>query len=247
MHRIKVIQYLINLNEKLLFYPFLKKYYKNKLSKTPVILDVGANKGQTIDFFIKIRKNTTFYAFEANAKLIRTLKRKYKKNKNVNIIPKGISNANTIAKFHVNKLDETSSFENLNYNSSYLLKKAKILGIDINKIIENTIDVETLTLLGFLMEKSLPYIDLIKIDVEGHEYKCLDGLFNSNSSTPNLFSKLSTRIERIQIEYHVNDSYEFPETFQKTEDLMSKNNFILEKKIRHGFGHFYDCIFKNTS
>jgi hypothetical protein len=58
--RISLIQTLIDINERMLFYPKLKSFYRNKvynnlLPKNLVtIFDVGANKGQSIDFFCKI-------------------------------------------------------------------------------------------------------------------------------------------------------------------------------------------------
>ena len=66
--RIKLIQELININEQIFFYPKLKSFYKNKIDIVPnslpiTILDVGSNKGQSIDFFSKIYKDVVIYAF----------------------------------------------------------------------------------------------------------------------------------------------------------------------------------------
>jgi hypothetical protein len=54
------------------FYPKLKRFYKKNLKKTNInILDVGANKGQSIDFFLKVNSNIAkIDAFEPNNKLI---------------------------------------------------------------------------------------------------------------------------------------------------------------------------------
>ena len=52
--RTKIIQSLIHINEAIFFYPKLKKFYKDNLKNASVsILDVGANKGQSIDFFLE--------------------------------------------------------------------------------------------------------------------------------------------------------------------------------------------------
>jgi hypothetical protein len=42
----------------------------------------------------------------------------------------GVSNINGELTFHENILDETSTFEELNFASKYLEKKAKILGVN---------------------------------------------------------------------------------------------------------------------
>ena len=85
--RISIIQLLIDINERIFFYPKLKSFYKNiayPCSLSPnsqIIFDVGANKGQSIDFFYKIFKNPTIYAFEPNPILYRKLTQKYQNKK----------------------------------------------------------------------------------------------------------------------------------------------------------------------
>ena len=73
--RIKLIQLLIEINEKIFFYPKLKSFYKNASINinSPVILDVGANKGQSIDFFKSIYPDCLIYAFEPNPRLFTAL------------------------------------------------------------------------------------------------------------------------------------------------------------------------------
>lgn len=69
--RIKLIQALISINENIFFYPKLRRFYEkiNKSTNQRIIIDVGANKGQSIEFFLKIFKNAIIYAFEPNPKL----------------------------------------------------------------------------------------------------------------------------------------------------------------------------------
>jgi len=50
--RTKIIQRLIHINEAIFFYPRLKKFYVSNINKKQInIIDVGANKGQSIEFF----------------------------------------------------------------------------------------------------------------------------------------------------------------------------------------------------
>lgn len=243
MNRIQLIQRLIDINEKIVFYPKLKKFYHKTLSNNPVIIDVGANKGQTIDFFKSVRGLSTLFSFEANPTLAIQLQKKYSGKNNITIIPKGISNVEGFLNFNINKLDETSSFESLNLNSKYLSKKASVLGVGVNDIIDTVIEVETITLYDFISKIGVSKIDVLKIDTEGHEYKCLQGLFErSVDNTANQ----SFIVERIQIENHQDDMYESSESFDQIIQLLEANNYTLEKKIKHGFGNFYECIFKYT-
>ena len=48
--RVNLLKFLINLNERMIFERKLFSYYKKK-SKKNVFIDIGANQGQTIDFF----------------------------------------------------------------------------------------------------------------------------------------------------------------------------------------------------
>ena len=64
MLRIKIVAFLIEINEKIFFYPKLRKALHSFLPQKPFILDVGANKGQSIDFFISIRPTSSIISFE---------------------------------------------------------------------------------------------------------------------------------------------------------------------------------------
>ena len=70
--RIKLLKVLINLNERIIFERKLFKFY-NKKSACNIVFDVGANQGQTIDFFLRINPSCEIYAFEPNRKLYHLL------------------------------------------------------------------------------------------------------------------------------------------------------------------------------
>ena len=231
--RIKIIQYLIHINELIFFYPKLKRFYKNRISKkNVVIIDVGANKGQTIDLFINIYDSYEIYAFEPNKKLYYELKKKFFKNKNIHLQNAGVSEKRGELIFNENILDETSSFEDINLNSEYAFKKAKILGVKINELVKDSYLSEVITLHDFILEQQLKAIDILKIDVEGHELKVLKGLFKT---------RLKNRINYIQIESHNDDMY--PNKMKEINKLLTLNNFKLLKSIKHGFGDFNELIY----
>ena len=238
MIRIKIIAFLIELNEKIFFYPKLKGELDKFLPQKPFILDIGANKGQSIDFFLSLRPNSSIISFEPNPELYTHLVKKYKNCKeNIHIVNKGVSENNGFLSFFINKLNLTSSFEQLNYNSKYLELKSKVLGINPHEIISDTISVETLSLKKFIQEKKIHKIDLIKIDTEGHELKCLKGLFPIDNC----------QIDRIQIENHRDDMYVNLTSFDEIKTILFENNYSIEKSIKHGFGDFHEVIFKHST
>ena len=65
--RVRLIQKVLDLNEKIIFNARLKKYYQEQEIKGDVnIVDVGANKGQSIEFFLRLYPNAKIYSFEPN-------------------------------------------------------------------------------------------------------------------------------------------------------------------------------------
>lgn len=236
--RIKLIQLLMEINEKLIFYPRLKSFYKNVPINinSPIILDVGANKGQSIDFFTSIYSTCVIYAFEPNPRLYTALEKKYGDFKNIHLINKGVSNANGILELKETVTDETSTFEELNYDSSYLKMKSAILGVDPKDIILKTHQVEVIKLSDFIKEYKLDEIHTIKIDTEGHELKCLMGLFSS----------VNPKIKYIQLESHNDDMYLQNEKELTISDLLIQNGYVSCTKIKHGFGDFDELIYSNN-
>ena len=97
-----------------------------------------------------------------------------------------------------------------------------------------TIEVKTSTMDQILDSAQWP--SLIKIDVEGHEYECLKGLFN----TP-----LNSNIHLIQLEHHNDDMYENSISFNQINDILNENNFELIERLNHAFGDFEDLLYKN--
>jgi len=240
MLRIKLVSFLLHVSELYIFYPRLRKFYKNSIQKNdPVILDVGSNKGQTIEFFTGIFPNCTIFGFEPNPDLFRLLTQKYQDRKNIRLFNLGVSEISGELLFHQNKLDETSSFEELNYESEYLKTKSRILGVTPENIIEKSYNVPVVTLSDFLAKEKINLVDIIKIDTEGHEFKCLKGLFSGTAKK--VYPKY------IQLEQHFDDSYAHAEGFPVIEALLKANKFSAHQRIKHSFGDFEEIVFINNN
>jgi FkbM family methyltransferase len=234
--RTKIIQSLIHINEAVFFYPKLKKFYKENLKNASVcILDVGANKGQSIDFFLGINPNAKITAFEPNKKLFQFLQEKYHSNANINLNNLGVSNTNGELEFNENILDETSTFESLNLDSKYLEKKAKVLGVTKESIIVDKYKVAVVTLSEFLKSNDNSSFDVLKIDVEGHELQVLEGLFSNGNQF---------KIRLIQLESHNDDMYLSNSKHGDIDQLLNKNGYFEIAKIKHGFGDFAEIIYE---
>lgn len=236
--RTQIVQKLVHVNEAIFFYPKLKRFYIENLKKESIsILDVGANKGQSIDFFLKVNPNAEFDAFEPNKKLFVYLQNKYKAFDKIRLHNFGVSNIKRELVFHENILDETSTFEELNLDSKYLEKKAKVLGVTKENIIVANYKVNVIRLVDFLKENPNIEYDVLKIDVEGHELQCLQGLFAED--------KTVLPIRFIQLESHNDDMYLSNNQYQDIKTILNKNGFEKIAEIKHGFGDFAEIIFEN--
>ena len=232
--RVKIIRILISLNEKIFFYPKLKKAYKKlSLSRSLIVLDVGSNRGQSIDFFTKNFNVKKITGFEPNKKLFNSLIKKYEARQNIEILNRAISSKEDKIIFYENILDETSTLEKINQNSKYLARKAKILGTTAKDLFINKYYVECISLNQFLTTNKIKKVDILKVDVEGHEYRVLKGLF----------SRKNNNINYIQLESHDDDMY--LNKYKEIDEILLSNNFSLCKSINHGFGEFKELIYVN--
>tara|TARA_Y100000739_G_scaffold226159_1_gene233238 strand:+ start:84 stop:821 length:738 start_codon:yes stop_codon:yes gene_type:complete len=233
----KLIQRLLEINEFLIFEKRTNKVLKTILTdKVKIVFDVGANKGQSINLFKKWFPGSRIYSFEPNPKLFSKIKKKHGKNKKIKLFQIALSDKKGRKIFNENLFDSSSTLENVNKNSKYLRKKAKLLGVKPKDLIVNSYPVDVQKLSTIIKDLKLSVIDFVKIDVEGHELNCLQGLFDG----------LKAKIKCIQIENNSNDLYRTKNNLDEIIDLLKKNGFNRSKEIKHGFGRFSDIIFWTT-
>lgn len=233
--RIRIVKKLIDINEKLIFERRLRRHYK-KSGDINTIIDVGANRGQTIDFFLGINPGCRVFAIEPNPTLFKRLTEKYANNRNISIFRFGVSDTTGTREFFENIFDYSSTFEQINVDSVYQNKKAKVLGVDAKDMVTKSYPVEVIKLSDFIIENKLDKgVDVLKIDTEGHEYYCLQGLFSGGNEP---------RVRFIQLEHHNADLYANQVKFNEIDDLLRSNKFGMDVKIKHGFGDFDEVIYK---
>jgi len=106
-------------------------------------------------------KNIKIYAFEPNPKLFGKLILKYGNKNNIFLYNVGVSNINGQLELNETIIDETSTFEKLNYNSEYLQMKANVVGVKKEEIINKKYLVDVITLSDFISERRLNNIDIL--------------------------------------------------------------------------------------
>lgn len=235
--RVQAVKFLIDINEALFFERRLTRVYKRLGGEHfGVIIDVGSNKGQSINFFKALNKACHIYGFEPNPQLYKNLVAKYQSDPTIVLFNQGISNKVGSRIFHQNILDYTSTFEDLNEASSYLRKKSRLLGINQEEIIVSSYPIQTTTLSDFVNQQVNTMVDVLKIDVEGHEYHCLQGLFTA---------PLKVDVKFIQLEQHNDDMYLNKIPFEEIHSLLNRNNFELKETVKHGYSDLAELVFSN--
>lgn len=80
----------------------------------PVVFDVGAHEGETIDYLLKIKNIKKIHSFEPQVSSFEILKKKYKKNKKIFLNNIALSKKNKKKIFYLNELSCTSTFSKIN-------------------------------------------------------------------------------------------------------------------------------------
>jgi FkbM family methyltransferase len=182
-------------------------FYKDLVKKdNPTIFDVGANQGQSIDRFRKIFPNALMHSFEPTSELIEILEKKYFNSK-TKIVPYAVSDK--LANVNLNVYDTVekgvgNSLHNLNKKyPARFLREEKIRSI---------------TLESYAKEAKLTEIDILKIDVQGHEIQVLNG-------AKKLLSENSIKI--IELEMMFDNTYDVYVPFFEIEKILNPCGYRL--------------------
>ncbi len=197
--------------------------------QNPIIFDVGAHNGETIQRFNKVFKSPIFHCFEPQKDCFENLKKFDSKNVFLNNFALG--EKKEIKEINILNESASSSLYNLDENSTFLNNLKKV---DTQKISISTID-------DYVMENSIKTIDLLKIDVQGYEDQVLKGALKSLE-----------KFFLIEVEIIFVDYYEKKKSFYDIEKTFLNNNFELYSISTPQFTKNYrvkwlDALYVNTN
>jgi FkbM family methyltransferase len=136
---------------------------KHLLDKDSVFFDVGSNIGAYLYMADKFTNSNNLYGFEPIPELYQKLEKTFDK---VNISQLALSNEELVKQFKIPTIEGVMFMPRATLNTEYLEDGEK----------DSTFfDVQTKPLDAFMTEVNLSRLDLIKIDVEGHETKVIEG------------------------------------------------------------------------
>ena len=160
-----------------------KKFFSNLVDiPNPIIFDVGAHLGESIEFFTNIYPKCRVISFEPNPESFQNLMSKGYKN--VSVVQEGLSNKIGKAKYYKQTMSHLGGLKKINHDSEDSLGYAK-------QALNEEIQIKINTLDNYCKTHKINSIDILKIDVQGLEVEVLQGATNILKSTKVITLELS--------------------------------------------------------
>lgn len=141
-------------------------------NESPLILDVGANKGQTAIGYRQAFPNARIICFEPFPQSYADMHERLQADEGIELLPYAVADQPGQRIFHINpKADATNSLLGRETSGRrYFLKENNL---------PETITVEAITLDQFLEERGIATVAILKLDVQGGEWLALQGAARS--------------------------------------------------------------------
>jgi FkbM family methyltransferase len=164
------------------------------LNQNSIVFDIGSNNG-VVTQYLYDKYSCHVFSFEPNPYCYLIQKNIFRKIPKIKIFSKAVSKLNEKKKLylhqfatHINdmKISESSSLEKKKSNIS----KTKFIFV-------NSVSVQSIF-------KKFEYIDFIKIDIEGHEYKILPSIIKNIDKIGKIFCEMHGRDHRAEFKNEFN-------------------------------------------
>jgi FkbM family methyltransferase len=198
------------------------KYLTGK--ENPVIIEVGANIGQTTNEFLREMPEAIIYCFEPDPRAIKEFKKNIN-SPNVHLIEAAVGNQNGSIVFH----QSSGVDEYKDWNQSGSIKKPKEHTKIWPKVtFENSIEVPIVRLDDWINTLEIPLVDLIWADTQGAERDLILGCQNTLLKTRYFYT-----------EYGFMEVYENQATLEELDRLL--DGFSISRILN------MDALFENNA
>lgn len=198
------------------------KWFNGKKFNT--VVDAGANIGVFSEYLIRKKFAKKITAIECDPAALKDLHTNYEFNDNVTVIDRALSFSNDPITFY--SCPENSVISSTVSPEDVAHHRAGILGS--KKVVVNTITIKDIV-------DKLGHIDLLKIDIEGAEYKIVE----------NLDPSLANNISNIFIECHFFEK-NYKESYQKLINKVKSMGYKVEEDVVGSIENYAgssECIF----
>lgn len=220
------------------FDEILKKY----LPKKPVIFDVGANQGQSIERFNKIFKDPVIHAFEPIDFEFKNLIKKYSRNKNIILNNFALGSEDSSQKLNITAKTGNSSFNKIRTGTEWLKKRSEQYHTSEDGYVLKSQDVKIKKLDQYSISNQINKIDLLKIDTQGYEDKVLEGslkMIKENNISIVLTEVIFDNVYNNYLSFSDIEKFLIPENYRMVGINLSNNNLF------SGIAFFADVMYFN--
>lgn len=194
--------------------------------ESPVVFDVGANIGQSVDSFRNTFTTPTIYSFEPSPSTYETLKAHCKDLPGVSTWNRGVGSTNSTMTLTENEYSVMSSF---------LPPSTSAWG----NVVRST-EVQVVTLDSFASDHGIDFVHILKSDTQGYDFEVFKGA--------NQLMK-ENRIGLLYFEFIFSDMYKDLPPFDEVFGYLTANNFALVSFYKQYFQHelvsWTDALFIN--
>lgn len=133
----------------------------------PVIIDGGAHRGGSVEAFSRFAPQAEFHCFEPDPLLADELTGTFTGKTNVRVVQAALGESRGKATFNINASRPTNS----------LLPPVETLQPDLQALCQlvEQVEVDVTTIDGYYADRNLNRVDIIKLDLQGYDYKALLG------------------------------------------------------------------------
>ena len=207
---------------------------KDKISNNPIIFDVGGNKGQSIEKYLKIFEKPIIHSFEPIKTEFDYMCSKFKNNKNIFLNNFALGDKTEEKEFNVTAKTANSSFNKINLDTDWLKLRSKQYNTSEEGYVTSVQKVNVIKLDDYCKDNNISLIDLVKIDTQGYEDKVLEGSLNSIKQN---------KIKAIVTEIMFDNVYDKYFSFSDIEKFIIPYNFRMIGINLHNNSLFSGLIF----
>jgi FkbM family methyltransferase len=203
-------------------------------TKVKRVIEIGARDCQETLTFHRLFEKATIYAFECNPATLPVCRLATRGVRQVRLIEKAVCDVDGRVSFYQidPEMTRTGAPDGNPGASSLFPSSGKY---PIEDYLQRKIQVESTTLFSFLREQGLHHVDLLWLDAQGAELRCLAGLRDRISD----ISVVHTEVEFLEI-------YDGQPVFSAVKRFMNDNNFALVAFTSYG-DYSADALFVNRA
>ncbi len=219
---------------------FLKYFFGD--SKNLTLFDVGANVGQTVEFFTNRFRDSEIHAFEPSGAAFESLFALYSSRRNIHLNKIALGKERSEMELNCYSYSAYNSFYAIDPNSfivkNKVYKKTQECASELESPKKEIVAIDTLD--NYCSQNNIGKIDILKIDVQGFESEVLFGA--SKMLTDSL-------IDMLIIEITFDDYYKHSTSFYDIESILLKKDYMLwdishiYKDIKRGRTCWVDAVY----